>query len=78
MAVAVPVRQPVAVAIDVDAVDQPELERLLGGEEPVALEHGAWLRPLGNVLVILPPLAISLEELDRICLAVEAGIRETL
>jgi adenosylmethionine-8-amino-7-oxononanoate aminotransferase len=39
-----------------------------------ALEHGVWLRPLGNVVVILPPLAISLAELDRICLAVERGI----
>jgi adenosylmethionine-8-amino-7-oxononanoate aminotransferase len=43
-----------------------------------ALEHGVWLRPLGNVLVILPPLAISLEELDRICLAAEAGMEATL
>jgi adenosylmethionine---8-amino-7-oxononanoate aminotransferase len=39
-----------------------------------ALTHGVWLRPLGNVVVILPPLAITLEELDRICLAAEAGI----
>ncbi len=35
---------------------------------------GVWLRPLGNVIVIMPPLAITLEELDRICLAVERGI----
>ncbi len=41
-----------------------------------ALSHGVWLRPLGNVVVILPPLAISLAELDRICLAAEAGIDE--
>jgi adenosylmethionine-8-amino-7-oxononanoate aminotransferase len=41
-----------------------------------ALAHGVWLRPLGNVVVILPPLAISLGELDRICLAAEAGIIE--
>ena len=39
-----------------------------------ALSQGVWLRPLGNVLVIMPPLAISLDELDRICLAVEQGI----
>lgn len=39
-----------------------------------AREQGVLLRPLGNVIVILPPLAISLEELDRICLAVEQGI----
>jgi adenosylmethionine---8-amino-7-oxononanoate aminotransferase len=40
-----------------------------------ALTEGVWLRPLGNVIVIMPPLAISLEELDRICIAVEHGIQ---
>jgi adenosylmethionine-8-amino-7-oxononanoate aminotransferase len=39
-----------------------------------ALEEGVWLRPLGNVIVILPPLAIELEQLDRIAGAVERGI----
>ena len=38
------------------------------------LTEGVWLRPLGNVVVIMPPLAISISELDRICLAVERGI----
>jgi adenosylmethionine-8-amino-7-oxononanoate aminotransferase len=40
-----------------------------------AISQGVWLRPLGNVVVIMPPLSISLEELDRICLAVEEGIQ---
>jgi adenosylmethionine-8-amino-7-oxononanoate aminotransferase len=35
-----------------------------------------WLRPLGNVVVIMPPLSVSLEQLDRICLAAERGIQE--
>jgi adenosylmethionine-8-amino-7-oxononanoate aminotransferase len=39
-----------------------------------ALTEGVWLRPLGNVVVIFPPLAISLAELDRICEAIERGI----
>jgi adenosylmethionine-8-amino-7-oxononanoate aminotransferase len=39
-----------------------------------ARTEGVLLRPLGNVIVIMPPLAISLEELDRICGAVERGI----
>ena len=39
-----------------------------------ARTEGVWLRPLGNVVVIMPPLAITLDELDRICLAVERGI----
>ena len=40
-----------------------------------ARRQGVWLRPLGNVLVIMPPLAISREELDRICTVVEEGVR---
>lgn len=43
-----------------------------------ALRHGVWLRPLGSVLVVMPPLAISLDELDEICLALERSISETL
>ena len=39
-----------------------------------ARRQGVLLRPLGNVVVILPPLAITLDELDRIALAVEGGI----
>jgi adenosylmethionine---8-amino-7-oxononanoate aminotransferase len=36
--------------------------------------EGVLLRPLGNVIVILPPLAISLEQLDRIAAAAQHGI----
>lgn len=39
-----------------------------------AMSEGVWLRPLGNVVVIMPPLAISLEQLDRIAGAVQRGI----
>jgi adenosylmethionine-8-amino-7-oxononanoate aminotransferase len=39
-----------------------------------ARHHGVLLRPLGNTIVIMPPLAITLEEIDRIMLAVERGI----
>lgn len=39
-----------------------------------ARTEGVLLRPLGNVIVIIPPLAISIEQLDRICSAVEHGI----
>ena len=41
-----------------------------------ALEHGVWLRPLGNVIVMMPPLAIELADLDLIGEAVEMAIRE--
>ncbi len=40
-----------------------------------ALEAGVWVRPLGDVVVIMPPLSITADELDRICLAIEAGIQ---
>ncbi len=39
-----------------------------------AREHGVLLRPLGDVIVLMPPLCVTLEEIDRICQAAEAGI----
>jgi adenosylmethionine---8-amino-7-oxononanoate aminotransferase len=39
-----------------------------------ALTEGVWIRPLGNVIVILPPLAISLDEIDQMMGAIERGI----
>jgi adenosylmethionine-8-amino-7-oxononanoate aminotransferase len=43
----------------------------------VAREQGVLLRPLGNVLVIMPPLSIALDELDQLAAAVERGIEES-
>jgi adenosylmethionine---8-amino-7-oxononanoate aminotransferase len=40
-----------------------------------ARREGVWLRPLGNVIVIMPPLAISLQQIDQIAGAVERGIQ---
>jgi adenosylmethionine-8-amino-7-oxononanoate aminotransferase len=39
-----------------------------------ARARGVLLRPLGNVIVIMPPLSVRVDELDRICEAVEGGI----
>ncbi len=39
-----------------------------------ARREGVLLRPLGNVIVVMPPLAITVEEIDRIMSAVERGI----
>lgn len=39
-----------------------------------ARRHGVLLRPLGDVLVVMPPLAITLKEIDRLMLALEQGI----
>ena len=40
-------------------------------------DHGVILRPLGDVIVINPPLAIRIDELERIVLAVESELRRT-
>ncbi|MEN6459730.1 MAG: adenosylmethionine--8-amino-7-oxononanoate transaminase [Thermoguttaceae bacterium] len=39
-----------------------------------ALKLGVWIRPLGDVIVIMPPLSVTTEQLDRIALAAEEGI----
>jgi adenosylmethionine-8-amino-7-oxononanoate aminotransferase len=40
-----------------------------------ARRHGALLRQLGDVVVLMPPLSITLDELDLLAAAAEAGIR---
>ena len=42
----------------------------------VALRQGVLLRPLGDMIVLWPPLAISLEQLAEIVAAVDCGIAE--
>jgi adenosylmethionine-8-amino-7-oxononanoate aminotransferase len=39
-----------------------------------ARQQGVLLRPLGDVIVIMPPLAISLNEIDLVVGAIESGI----
>jgi adenosylmethionine-8-amino-7-oxononanoate aminotransferase len=41
-----------------------------------ARRHGVFLRPLGDVIVLMPPLTITGAELAHLVAAVEAGIRE--
>ena len=41
-----------------------------------ARRHGALLRQLGDAVVIVPPLSITLDEIDLLCAAAEAGIRD--
>lgn len=43
-----------------------------------ARDHGVFLRPLGNVLVFMPPLSITDDEIDVLFDAAEASIREVL
>lgn len=39
-----------------------------------AKRRGVWLRPLGNVIVAMPPLSVTLEQIDALCAAIEAGV----
>jgi adenosylmethionine---8-amino-7-oxononanoate aminotransferase len=39
-----------------------------------ARTRGVWLRPLGNVIVIMPPLAITAAQIDQIADAIEEAI----
>ena len=39
-------------------------------------EHGVLIRPLGDVIVLMPPLSISLELLEQLCDATKQSIVE--
>jgi adenosylmethionine-8-amino-7-oxononanoate aminotransferase len=41
-----------------------------------ARRHGALLRQLGDTVVLMPPLSITLDEIDALADAAEAGIRD--
>jgi adenosylmethionine-8-amino-7-oxononanoate aminotransferase len=41
-----------------------------------ARNRGVFLRPLGDVVVLMPPLTISDEEIVQLVDAIEFGIRE--
>ncbi len=42
----------------------------------MARARGVWLRPLGDVIVVMPPLAIDEPLLDRLCAALYECIRD--
>lgn len=42
----------------------------------IALDHGVWLRPRANMTYAIPPLAISLEEIDLLMDAMTAGVQQ--
>jgi adenosylmethionine-8-amino-7-oxononanoate aminotransferase len=43
-----------------------------------ARRRGVWVRPLGDVVVLMPPLAIGDEDLETLCAAVGESIREVV
>lgn len=40
-----------------------------------ARKHGVIIRPLGDVIVLMPPLAITADQLDRLCAVTSQSIR---
>lgn len=46
-------------------------DRIGGRVCEAARDHGVAIRPLGDVIVLMPPLSITLEEIDLLCDAVE-------
>ena len=43
-----------------------------------ALDHGVWIRPLGDVIILMPPLAIGDEQLATLSNAVIQSIEQEL
>jgi adenosylmethionine-8-amino-7-oxononanoate aminotransferase len=43
-----------------------------------AMDEGVWIRPLGNVVYLLPPLSVSLDEIDRMCGAIIRGTEKAV
>ena len=39
-----------------------------------ARARGVWIRPLSNIIVIMPPLSVSMDQLDQIMQAISEGI----
>ncbi|MEM6656349.1 MAG: adenosylmethionine--8-amino-7-oxononanoate aminotransferase BioA, partial [Planctomycetota bacterium] len=43
-----------------------------------ALQHGVWLRPQPHMLYAMPPLSITLEEIDHLMGVIAGSIDEAL
>ncbi len=41
-----------------------------------ARKHGVFLRPLGDTIILMPPLSVTDSEISQLIDAVELGIRE--
>jgi adenosylmethionine-8-amino-7-oxononanoate aminotransferase len=57
-----------------NGVPYPAQERRAWRVCRAALAHGVWIRPLADVLYVMPPLAISLEEIDILMNTLAAAI----
>jgi len=56
----------------------PVTERTGGAVCQAARRRGVWIRPLGDVVVLMPPLAIGDDDLTHLCGVVEDSVAEVL
>jgi adenosylmethionine-8-amino-7-oxononanoate aminotransferase len=57
---------------------EPVTERTGFAVCQAARRRGVWVRPLGDVVVLMPPLAIGEDDLETLCSVVDESIREVV
>jgi adenosylmethionine-8-amino-7-oxononanoate aminotransferase len=58
-------------------VDSPDLT--LGAKICLAArKHGLLTRPIGNTLVLMPPLCVTLDEIERMVAALRTALAEVI
>jgi adenosylmethionine-8-amino-7-oxononanoate aminotransferase len=62
--------------VGIELIEQPPASRRGHQVALAARRRGAVLRPLGDVVVLMPPLAISESDLRRLVAIVAASIAE--
>jgi adenosylmethionine-8-amino-7-oxononanoate aminotransferase len=63
--------------VGIELIDRPPAERLGHSVAMAARRRGAVIRPLGDVIVLMPPLTISEADLRRLVAITAASIAET-
>jgi adenosylmethionine-8-amino-7-oxononanoate aminotransferase len=43
-----------------------------------ARDYGVMVRPLGNVIVVMPPLSISVEEIDLLVAGIRSAVKDIM
>jgi adenosylmethionine-8-amino-7-oxononanoate aminotransferase len=57
---------------------EPVIDRTGFAVCQAARRRGVWVRPLGDVVVLMPPLAIGDDDLATLCIVVDESIREVV
>lgn len=59
----------------IGAVELDFDEKRMRAMRSICLEHGVWLRPIENVLYLMPPLNIDVKDLEKLLGAIVAMVR---